>query len=333
MAATLADGGRAFTGGAEAAHRFGRGQTSQEPIPLGLRSNPPCWKASQGHTSCLHGLSSGDYSLTEDKVMACRDCLGRIFTTPRGIGGCYLLALFVFAVGYYFMPDEDFYHTTIQYEPATVEHRKQFEKAIDQDLRLEKFNETPHHLTVSSNQAHNFTYRAEAISFEVSYYYYRFADSDEEWSGLEAKCGKSERASRFYKRSLEFTIVMSASISRTTATVRAKPERPINECDQQILSAIYRSFEKTDYGFQAMVSTSPNTQDLLIAVSEEQLGHAPRQFWFDRATRMLYFSVAAITTTGFGDVLPMTPIARLVAAFECLLGIVLAGAFINAITR
>jgi hypothetical protein len=48
---------------------------------------------------------------------------------------------------------------------------------------------------------------------------------------------------------------------------------------------------------------------------------------------MLYFSVAAITTTGFGDILPMTPWARLIATVECLVGIVLAGAFVNAITK
>jgi hypothetical protein len=46
--------------------------------------------------------------------------------------------------------------------------------------------------------------------------------------------------------------------------------------------------------------------------------------------RMMYFSVTVITTIGFGDIVPMTSVARLCVAFEGLLGIVLAGLFVNA---
>ena len=41
--------------------------------------------------------------------------------------------------------------------------------------------------------------------------------------------------------------------------------------------------------------------------------------------RMLYFSVTVITIIGFGDIVPMTPIARLTVAIEGMLGVVLAG--------
>jgi Ion channel len=46
--------------------------------------------------------------------------------------------------------------------------------------------------------------------------------------------------------------------------------------------------------------------------------------------RMLYFSVTVITTIGFGDIVPMTPLARFSVAIEGMLGIVLAGLFVNA---
>jgi hypothetical protein len=48
--------------------------------------------------------------------------------------------------------------------------------------------------------------------------------------------------------------------------------------------------------------------------------------------RMLYFSVSAITTTGYGDISPMTDWARALAAVETLLGIVCAGLFIKSIS-
>jgi hypothetical protein len=49
-------------------------------------------------------------------------------------------------------------------------------------------------------------------------------------------------------------------------------------------------------------------------------------FW-----RMAYFSTTAITTTGFGDIVPITPWARAVVAFESILGIILAGLFVSAV--
>jgi hypothetical protein len=47
--------------------------------------------------------------------------------------------------------------------------------------------------------------------------------------------------------------------------------------------------------------------------------------------RMLYFSSMVITTVGFGDIVPITPMARGVVAFQAVLGIILAGLFLNAV--
>jgi hypothetical protein len=49
---------------------------------------------------------------------------------------------------------------------------------------------------------------------------------------------------------------------------------------------------------------------ILETVSEEQSGYAPCAFGFDRFSRMFHFSVAAPTTAGFGDVLPLTTSVR-----------------------
>ena len=49
--------------------------------------------------------------------------------------------------------------------------------------------------------------------------------------------------------------------------------------------------------------------------------------------RMLYFSATVITTIGFGDIVPMTPLARLLVALEGVCGVVLAGLFVNAIAQ
>ncbi len=49
--------------------------------------------------------------------------------------------------------------------------------------------------------------------------------------------------------------------------------------------------------------------------------------------RMLYFSSMVITTVGFGDIVPITGLARTVVALEAALGIILAGLFLNALAN
>jgi hypothetical protein len=50
------------------------------------------------------------------------------------------------------------------------------------------------------------------------------------------------------------------------------------------------------------------------------------RFW-----RMLYFSATTITTTGFGDIVPLTDRARALSGLEAVLGWVVAGMFLNSL--
>jgi hypothetical protein len=47
--------------------------------------------------------------------------------------------------------------------------------------------------------------------------------------------------------------------------------------------------------------------------------------------RMMYFSVTTITTLGFGDIVPLTTLARSLVALEAIFGIILIGMFLNAL--
>ena len=47
--------------------------------------------------------------------------------------------------------------------------------------------------------------------------------------------------------------------------------------------------------------------------------------------RMFYFSAMAITTVGFGDIVPMTPLSRAIVTCEAIFGVVILGLFLNAI--
>jgi hypothetical protein len=54
----------------------------------------------------------------------------------------------------------------------------------------------------------------------------------------------------------------------------------------------------------------------------------PGGYW-----RMLYFSAITITTIGYGDIYPVSNMARVLVALEAILGVVLAGFFLNAIVQ
>ena len=47
--------------------------------------------------------------------------------------------------------------------------------------------------------------------------------------------------------------------------------------------------------------------------------------------RMLYFSTITMTTVGFGDIIPLSGLARLIAGVEAVVGWLVAGLFLNAV--
>jgi hypothetical protein len=49
--------------------------------------------------------------------------------------------------------------------------------------------------------------------------------------------------------------------------------------------------------------------------------------------RMIYLSASTITTLGFGDIVPLTTVARLLVAAEAVVGILVMGLFLNAVAR
>jgi hypothetical protein len=83
--------------------------------------------------------------------------------------------------------------------------------------------------------------------------------------------------------------------------------------------------------------------DAFIAATDELVGLA-FAVWQERdginyATskdtfyRMLYLSAVTITTVGYGDIVPLTDLARAAVASEAILGIVLIGLFLNALSH
>jgi Ion channel len=104
--------------------------------------------------------------------------------------------------------------------------------------------------------------------------------------------------------------------------------------------AMRDEFYKSSYSFLTLPTSidkgrtfqlSPRENEKLSALFTGLAGNPVTisQGW----RRMTYFSAVVLTTTGFGDIIPMTPTARFTVAFEAVFGIVIAGFFVNAATR
>ena len=53
----------------------------------------------------------------------------------------------------------------------------------------------------------------------------------------------------------------------------------------------------------------------------------------DNASRMMYLSAVTLTTLGYGDIVPLTSLARTLTAIEAVSGILLIGLFLNSLAR
>ena len=89
-------------------------------------------------------------------------------------------------------------------------------------------------------------------------------------------------------------------------------------------------FARTDYDNSAWSVFFP--EDITERIDADmQAGDGFPFELADNFGRMFYFSAMTITTVGFGDIAPITPLTRGLVASEAISGIVLIGLFLNAL--
>lgn len=84
-----------------------------------------------------------------------------------------------------------------------------------------------------------------------------------------------------------------------------------------------------EYGYQIKISSE--LSDKLESFAQTANGFPIQTA--DHLERMMYFSATTITTTGFGDIVPLTQQARRMVLLEILVGTILFGLFINALVQ
>ena len=99
--------------------------------------------------------------------------------------------------------------------------------------------------------------------------------------------------------------------------------------NDQIVADLFPPREQSGHRLDLEFTNAENKRfrNFMIAMSGEPFALS------DSWLRMLYFSAVTITTTGFGDIVPLTTLARLLAGTEAVLGWILAGLFLNALAQ
>jgi hypothetical protein len=88
---------------------------------------------------------------------------------------------------------------------------------------------------------------------------------------------------------------------------------------------------KAPTGGASIALSHPAILDLKMLENMQEGRAAPD--WSATFWRMMYFSATTITTSGFGDVVPVSPRARLLVGVEAVLGVLIVGFFLNAVAK
>jgi hypothetical protein len=238
-----------------------------------------------------------------------------------GVWSCGLIV--IFAGIYSLFPRSHFYHPTAQYEPSTLEYREDFFQAVKLDLtqRVRKFSSYEHDrrndITADLSRADDssFTFRVEGNKVSI------YLECPQSYPPA-AKQPDVVFKSQSGKWSLWIELTLF-SYSRDNIQKNG---------DDGTMSTTKIRWANQDEMF------TPETDAFSQATSKAWIRYRGAIDGFPVSGRanfgqMLYFSAVTATTVGYGDILPLTMTTRLLAGSEAVFGIVLAGAFLNALAK
>jgi len=239
----------------------------------------------------------------------------------------YVAMIPLYALIYAALP-ENFYHTTIAHEPSTKRDASEISDAL-RDRIAEGIRST---------------FKADTA---------RFGNIEIGWpriSELSAKDGALFFLLSFGKQSGDDFAVLHFHVrlqpeSMTLLWDRSGNHEFVLSCDEpsqhgiRLMDICPRrsvkpiSAEENNWILnpQGFVILPYSVQTKIHSYIRTQSGF-PSNTW-ENVGRMFYFSAVTITTVGFGDILPLTGLARILVASEAILGVVIIGIFINAVSK
>lgn len=238
----------------------------------------------------------------------------------------YLLLIPAFAVFYTLLPERSFYHSTLKYDAPYNHDTKLLERNIEQwatetiTKRLGDAIERVEHR------------RPKAIRFYAGY------GPDDFWPQLLASAefqGEEQRLPlNFYLGGMVHA-TFNRDISRPELGIwgeRSEGYELTADCDKEPVTTckskmVEQALKPDNYFVAWDVIWQPVYQ-----LRKQAAGFNSGSDWH-MFTRLLYLSAVTATTVGYGDIVPLTDLARGAVSVEAMLGVVLIGLFLNALAH
>jgi hypothetical protein len=247
----------------------------------------------------------------------------------------YLASIPGFAIIYWRLPGNQFYHSTVQYEQSLHEDAGEVLAQL-RDSLIANFRATNHgdtldqdgyRINITDLQVYGLRPTVDRIGIRMSLTVTKATSRGPivEHFPFEANYAASEKSFLLDPNSGQRTFFKVLSFDPPTI----KLFDPANE----------KTF---DYG--VLFPHADGSQYLAPFLAlPEPLNDRLQGFW--RATRglpaqasggfwrMFYLSAVTITTVGYGDIVPLTTTARVLVSSEAILGIIVIGLFLNSLVR
>lgn len=273
---------------------------------------------------------SSTKSLTKKRLPTLREIPARFWAL------LYLVMIPGYALIYTLLPSNQFYHSTVQYESSLNK---------DADVILAQVRDV---IATNFREVHG-SDTAEVNGWKIDVKNLRVLGlrptSDEIRIKLHITIEKQTHQGKAVQYS-PFEISYPATENNLVSFQGKTPTfHKILSFKPKEVILLYGGENPYTFDYRILFSSTKSRLFNVPALSlPEMLNNKLQAFWrgtqkglpadlSDRFWRMLYLSTITITTTGYGDIVPITNLARVLVAVEAMSGVVVAGLFLNAVVQ
>ena len=239
----------------------------------------------------------------------------------------YLLIILVFAVLYRSLPSNSFYAPYMKYEPAAASDERRLIHAFEAHIResLQLSRTVRYSWLIDAPSLHVSEIRSddgEIIKFRLRAYAYHYTRQH---------INESEDFDRQVSIALHGRLIVpTAKLLICRGIYAPARSAPAFADEDEIVAQMFHTPDPPCNNFPSLIFT-PEEDRLLEDYASGLSGDPSRvSGWF---WRLLYFSATTVTTVGFGDIVPLTLPARLLAGAEPVIGWLFAAFLIDSVTR
>jgi len=248
---------------------------------------------------------------------------------PYVYAGLYLLLIPIFALIYSLLPYQ-FYHSTAKYEysvlnPIADEILKELELQIKSNYKTTKHIQSEKILDIESVSLNSL--KSENGKFYVKCCYsqrFKIHESDSTYI-LQYGCNDIS----FNEKSF-LTLFDSTEKKQRIYKMIFNENQNLKQPNMYFEDKFDEIFKTNNLFIPALIidnSLNENLKEFALTIYG-----FPNSF-IENYKRMFYFSSVTLTTLGFGDIVPVTNNARILISIEAILGVVLIGLFLNALSK